>query len=78
MGAASAADSSVKHVQSIDRALDVLEALATEPDGLSLGALAARTGLSKSTAHRILAALAQRDWTAQREDGSYQLGLKLI
>ncbi|MDR1110739.1 MAG: IclR family transcriptional regulator [Deltaproteobacteria bacterium] len=67
-----------KSVQSIDRALDIVEALSTEPGGLALSELARRVGLPKSTAHRLLMALSRRGFAARRDDGGYQIGLKLI
>ena len=47
-------------VQSLNRALDMLEALGTHKDGLGITALARATGLSKSTAHRLAATLVER------------------
>ena len=41
-------------VQSIDRVLDILEALSAAPQGLALSELAAATSLHASTAHRLL------------------------
>ena len=65
-------------VQSIERALDLLESLA---DGGEVGVtdLASRTGLVPSTAHRLLHTLAQRGYVAQStETGRYLLGYKLV
>ena len=65
-------------VQSVDRALDVLEAVA---DGGELGVseVAARTGLVVSTAHRLLASLADRGYVRQSSThGRYRLGLKVL
>ena len=47
-------------VQSIDRVLDILEALSAAPRGLALSELAAATPLHASPAHRLLAALVPR------------------
>lgn len=47
-------------VHSVDRALDLLEALGGGATGIT--ALAARTGLHASTAHRLLATLVRRGW----------------
>lgn len=44
-------------IQVIARAGAILRALEAEPDGLSLGALAARVGLARSTVQRIVGAL---------------------
>jgi DNA-binding IclR family transcriptional regulator len=65
-------------VQSLERAFDLLEALA---DGGELGVteLAARTGLVPSTAHRLLATLTKRGYAAQSaETGRYLLGYKVV
>ncbi len=49
-------------VHSVDRALDLLEALAAGDGATGITALAARTGLHASTAHRLLATLVRRGW----------------
>src|SRR4051794_27636041 len=65
-------------VQSLDRALDLLEALATS-DELGVSEIAARTGLVPSTAHRLLATLVARGYAAQSPaSGRYLLGYKLL
>ena len=65
-------------VPSLDRAVDVLEWLAREPDGLSLGALTQKTGIPKSTLFRILVTLQRRQCVVYDDDRSrYSLGLKL-
>ncbi|MDR2493154.1 MAG: IclR family transcriptional regulator [Coriobacteriales bacterium] len=67
-----------KGVQSLDRALDILEALSVERDGLGVTMLAKQIGLTKSTTHRMLATLLRRGYVAKSETGAYRLGLKLI
>src|SRR5712671_5383355 len=47
-------------VQSVDRALQIIETLAEDDEGYRLSDLAVRTGLSTSTAHRLLATLEKR------------------
>ncbi len=65
-------------VQSLDRALDVLEALAGGRE-LGVSEVAARTGLVVSTAHRLLGGLADRGYVAQnRANGRYALGYKVV
>ena len=67
-----------ERVQSLDRALDVLEALAAEGE-LGVSDVAARTGLVVSTAHRLLASLADRGYVRQTSaHGRYALGLKVL
>jgi DNA-binding IclR family transcriptional regulator len=65
-------------VQSLERALDLLEALATA-DELGVSDLAARTGLVPSTAHRLLGTLVSRGYAAQSPaSGRYLMGYKLL
>ena len=65
-------------VQSLERALDLLEALAST-DELGVSDLAARTGLVPSTAHRLLGTLVSRGYAAQSPaSGRYLLGYKLL
>ena len=65
-------------VQSLERALDLLEALAAT-DELGVSDLAARTGLVPSTAHRLLGTLVSRGYAAQSPaSGRYLLGYKLL
>ena len=65
-------------VQSLDRALDLLEALAGA-DELGVSEIAAQTGLVPSTAHRLLGTLVARGYAAQNPTtGRYLLGYKLL
>ena len=45
---------------------------------MTLTELAKSIGLPKSTTHRLLSTLVRRGYAARREDGGYQIGLKLI
>src|ERR1700735_4374629 len=47
-------------VQSVDRALSIIETLAEDDEGYRLSDLAVRTGLSTSTVHRLLATMEKR------------------
>src|SRR4029078_1648889 len=47
-------------VQSVDRALSIIETLAEDDGGYRLSDLAIRTGLSTSTVHRLLGTLENR------------------
>src|SRR5262249_22625209 len=49
-------------VQSLTRALQLLELLAGDDEGYRLVDIAARSGLSSSTAHRLLTTLEQRQF----------------
>lgn len=67
-------------VHSVDRAIDVIEALATVPGALTLTVLANIVGGSKSSTFATLQTLASRDlvWsTGNGQDRRYQLGLGL-
>ncbi|WP_320670121.1 IclR family transcriptional regulator [Patulibacter defluvii] len=65
-------------VQSLSRALDLLEALAAS-DERPLSELAEETGMIPSTAHRLLASLGQRGYVSQNpESGRYRIGFKLL
>lgn len=65
-------------VQSIDRVLDIFETLSAAPQGLTLSDLAAATSLHVSTAHRLLASLANRGYVRKdAENGKYRLTLRL-
>jgi DNA-binding IclR family transcriptional regulator len=65
-------------VQSLDRALDLLEALASAGE-LGVSDLAAATGLVPSTAHRLLSTLVERGYAAQSAAGGrYLIGYKLL
>jgi len=67
-----------QRVQSLDRALDLIEALAGA-DELGVSELAAQTGLVPSTTHRLLATLVARGYVAQNPvSGRYLLGYKLL
>src|SRR6266850_266313 len=53
-------DSRDAGVQSVDRALSIIETLAEDDEGYRLSDHAVRTGLSTSTVHRLLATLEKR------------------
>lgn len=55
-------------VQSLDRALNLLECLAKEEGGMSLTDLAQRVALAPSTAHRLLKTLARRRFAHHDEE----------
>jgi DNA-binding IclR family transcriptional regulator len=65
-------------VQSVDRAITVLEILAREGSA-GVSEVAAEVGVHKSTAFRLLAALEARDLVEQNhERGKYQLGFGVL
>ncbi|MGI9364886.1 MAG: IclR family transcriptional regulator [Rhizobiaceae bacterium] len=65
-------------IQSVDRALSVLEAVASKNDGTSVSDIAQLVGLNISTCHHLLTTLVQRGYLAHlgRTRG-YALGPKL-
>ena len=65
-------------VQSIERALDIIEAVAANKNSAVLTKIAEKTGLHKSTAYRIISTLLKRGYLKKNEDGTYKIGLKLI
>lgn len=65
-------------VQSLQRALDILESIAASTKPVPLKILAAATHLPKSTAYRLLGNLENREYVRCNQDGSYQLGLKFL
>jgi IclR family transcriptional regulator, acetate operon repressor len=65
-------------VQSVDRALDVLEALAKQDGEAGLSEIAARTGLPYGTIHRLLRTLLTRGYVRQESDRRYALGSALV
>lgn len=65
-------------VQSLDRALDLLEALAEAQSELGVSEVAERVGLHVSTAHRLLAVLVSRGYARRTQHGRYGLGPRLL
>ena len=64
---------------SLNRALSILELLATHADGLPLHVIADRLDIPRSATHRLLASLVERGYVRQERDhGEYVLGLKLV
>jgi len=62
-------------VQSVDRALSIIETLAEDDEGYRLSDLAVRTGLSTSTVHRLLATLEKRRFVQfDRTESKWHVG----
>lgn len=67
-----------RSVQSVERALDLLEGLAAAEGEVSITSLATRTSLHVSTVHRLLATLLRRGYVRQNPDTSrYYAGARL-
>ncbi|CAB3692518.1 IclR family transcriptional regulator [Achromobacter denitrificans] len=65
-------------IQVIERAMRLLDALAAQPDPVTLKELSATTGLHASTAHRILNDLVVGRYVERVDNGLYQLGMRLL
>jgi IclR family acetate operon transcriptional repressor len=67
-------------VQSIERALTILEILPDDPEeGLGITEIAERLGLPRSTAHRIASTLVHRGFVLQDgEKRRYRIGFKTL
>lgn len=65
-------------VQSVDRALTLLELLAAAGGRAAISELAERSALSLGTTHRLLSGLAARGWVRQEADRRYALGPALL
>jgi DNA-binding IclR family transcriptional regulator len=64
---------------SVEKALDVCEALSRQPRGASVGELARNLGLPSPTVHRLLAVLKRRGYVRQDEETQrYGLTLKML
>ncbi|GAB3663155.1 IclR family transcriptional regulator [Nocardioides korecus] len=64
-------------VQSLHRALDVLETVASRGGTLTLGEIAETTGVPLPTVHRLLRTLVERGYMRQTPDRRYALGFRL-
>lgn len=65
-------------IRVLGRAFDILEALSAASVPMTLSEITTATGLSKSTAHRILGALHDRSYVFKTDSGSYTIGYKLV
>ena len=65
-------------IRVLGRAFDILEALSAASVPMTLSEIATATGLSKSTAHRILGALHDRSYVHKTDSGTYTIGYKLV
>jgi DNA-binding IclR family transcriptional regulator len=54
-----------RSVRSVERAIDILEAISTKEDGAGVSEIAERLGLAKSTVHRLLVALSKKGMVLQ-------------
>ncbi len=67
------------NVQSIERAISIIEVLSNSPEGLQLITISEAVGLHKSTVHRILSSLLSLGYVKKSgSTGIYKLSLKLF
>ena len=63
-------------IQSVENALDVLEALGEGPDDVRISHLSSRLGLNKTSVFRLLATFERRGYVEKEDrNGTYRLGL---
>lgn len=67
-----------RRVGSVDRAVQTLEALASEPNGLGVNEVARQIGVNPSTASRLLGTLADSGLIVREPSGRFHLGLRLV
>jgi len=65
-------------VQSVDRSLDLLEALAAEGKPVGVAELVDLTGLPQGTVHRLLQSLHQRGYVRRDASRKYSLGTSAV
>ena len=65
-------------VQSLHRALDLLEVVAAQGGHLTIGEIATATGLPLPTTHRLLRTLVDRGYMRQMPNRRYALGFRLV
>ena len=68
----------VKIIQSVAKAMNLLDILDSSAKPLSLTELSSITGWPKSTLHGLLSTMKEYSVVAQNEDGSYMLGIRLF
>src|SRR5690606_41397038 len=56
----------------------ILEIVSCAPQGISLGELVEASGLPRSTAHRLAAAVCAVGYVEMQEDGQYSIGPGLL
>jgi IclR family transcriptional regulator, KDG regulon repressor len=67
------------NVQSLERALILLNTLSEYPDGIQIARLSEKVGLSKSTVHRLLSTLLNMNYVIkEQETDKYKLGYQVV
>lgn len=68
-----------RYVQTLERALDIMEVLACSEEPLGVTEIGKRIGLHKSTVHRMLQTLCYRGYVEREKDRErYSLGIKIV
>lgn len=67
-----------KIIQSVAKAMKLLDLLAESPVPLSLAEISGQTGWPKSTIHGLLSTMRESSVVAQDEEGRYMLGIRLF
>lgn len=65
-------------VQALQRALDILECFSLQDKELNLSEIAAKTGLNKTTAKRLVSNLTERGYLKRFDSKHYRLGLRVF
>jgi IclR family KDG regulon transcriptional repressor len=67
-------------VKSADRVLDILELLASEPDGLTVSQISSRLGIARSSTHGLVQTVAQRGYLRRdhRDGRRVALGASVV
>jgi DNA-binding IclR family transcriptional regulator len=68
----------VESLRSIDKAIEILFHLNSEPAGSGVTAIGRALGMPKSSVHRLLSALGRRELVERDERGRYRPGLGLM
>ncbi len=67
-----------KIIQSVAKAMKLLDILAETPAPLTLAELSTKTGWPKSTVHGLLSTMRESSVIAQDDEGRYMLGIRLF
>ena len=70
----STVETNVGSVAAVDRAIDIMDAVARDTEPMSLADIARATGFYKSTVLRLIASLEKRALIVRRKDGRYVVG----
>ncbi|HEU4784306.1 MAG TPA: IclR family transcriptional regulator [Ktedonobacterales bacterium] len=65
-------------VHAVDKALDIVERVASHPTGIGVAALCKETGIPKSTVYSTIATLVDRGFLYRNDDGTIVLGPQFI